>query len=112
MTGEVIEDYPQDSRGHSCLILGLGQNNRPIHVVCAPKNEYLAIITAYLPDALQWSSDFNNETVVWNVYLVREKCVGKKLLLGLIALGTQFLGMLFPLGFVLSAVRSYLRCEK
>ena len=58
ITGEVIEDYPQDSRGHSCLILGLGQNNRPIHVVCAPKNEYLAIITAYLPDALQWSSDF------------------------------------------------------
>ena len=58
MTGEVIEDYPQDSRGHSCLILGLGQNNRPIHVVCAPKNEYLAIITAYLPDPLQWSSDF------------------------------------------------------
>ena len=45
MTGEVIEDYPQDSRGHSCLILGLGQNN-------------LAIITAYLPDPLQWSSDF------------------------------------------------------
>jgi hypothetical protein len=58
MTGEVIEDYPQDSRGHSCLILGLGQNNRPIHIVCSPKNEYLAIITAYLPDPLQWSSDF------------------------------------------------------
>jgi hypothetical protein len=58
ITGEVIEDYPQDSRGHSCLILGLGQNNRPIHIVCSPKNEYLAIITAYLPDPLQWSSDF------------------------------------------------------
>lgn len=58
MTGEVIEDYPQDSRGHSCLILGLGQGDRPIHIVCAPKNEYLAVITAYLPDPLQWSSDF------------------------------------------------------
>ena len=112
MTGEVIEDYPQDSRGHSCLILGLGQNNRPIHIVCSPKNEYLAIITAYLPDPLQWSSDFNHETVVWNVYLVWGKCVGKKLLLGLIAKATRFLGIRFPLGFVLSAVGSYLRCEK
>jgi len=53
MTGEVIEDYPEDLRGHSCLILGFGQSNRPIHIVCAPKNEYLAIITAYLPDSLQ-----------------------------------------------------------
>ncbi len=25
MTGEVIEDYPEDVRGHSCLILGFGQ---------------------------------------------------------------------------------------
>ena len=24
MMGEVIEDYPDDSRGHSCLILGAG----------------------------------------------------------------------------------------
>jgi len=58
MTGEVIEDYPEDLRGHSCLILGFGQSNRPIHIVCVRKNEYLAIITAYLPDSLQWSLDF------------------------------------------------------
>lgn len=43
-TGEVIEDYPEDARGHSCLLLGSGQGNRVIHVVCAPKDEYLAII--------------------------------------------------------------------
>jgi hypothetical protein len=58
MTGEVIEDYLEDARGHSCLMLGFGQDNRPIHVVCAPKDEYLAIITAYLPDPVQWTSDF------------------------------------------------------
>jgi hypothetical protein len=57
-TGEVIEDYPEDARGHSCLILGFGQAGRPIHVVCSPKAEYLAIITAYLPDPIQWTSDF------------------------------------------------------
>jgi hypothetical protein len=55
--GEIIEDYPEDVRGHSCLMLGLGRNSRAIHVVCAPKDEYLAIITAYLPDPNHWTSD-------------------------------------------------------
>lgn len=56
--GEIIEDYPEDVRGHSCLILGHGLDRRPIHVVCSPKDEYLAVITAYVPDPAQWSADF------------------------------------------------------
>ena len=56
--GEVIEEYLNDARGHSCLLLGFGDRERPIHVVCAPREGYLAIITAYLPDANEWSSDF------------------------------------------------------
>ena len=56
--GVVVEDYPEDVRGHSCLLLGWGSNGRPIHVVCAPKDEYLAIITAYLPNSRQWESDW------------------------------------------------------
>ncbi|MGB4069029.1 MAG: DUF4258 domain-containing protein [Nitrospira sp.] len=58
MTGELVEDYPHDSRGHSCLLLGFGDANRAIHVVCSPKTDYLAVITAYLPDTEQWSSDY------------------------------------------------------
>lgn len=60
--GEVIEDYPEDVRGHSCLILGLGDRGRPVHVVCAPKEDYLAMITAYLPDEHEWSEDFRART--------------------------------------------------
>jgi hypothetical protein len=56
--GEIIEDYPEDVRGHSCLIPGYGEGRRAVHVVCPPKDEYLAIITAYLPDADEWSDDF------------------------------------------------------
>jgi hypothetical protein len=41
--GEVIEDYPEDARGHSCLMLGKGFDNRPIHIVCSPKDEYLVV---------------------------------------------------------------------
>jgi len=39
--GEIIENYPEDKRGHSCLIFGYSFKNRPIHVVCSPKKEYL-----------------------------------------------------------------------
>jgi hypothetical protein len=56
--GELIEDYSNDRRGHSCLMLGFGEAGRAVHVVCSPKDEYLAIITAYLPDPDQWSEDF------------------------------------------------------
>ena len=56
--GKVVEDYPEDPRGHSCLLLGFGDGHRPIHVVCAPKSDYLAIITAYLPEPAEWTADF------------------------------------------------------
>ena len=59
LNGNVIEDYPEDVRGHSCLMLGFGKENRPLHVVCAPKNEYLVIITAYIPNSEEWSGDFS-----------------------------------------------------
>lgn len=55
--GEVIEDYPEDPRGHSCLILGKGTGARPMHVLCSPKDDYLAIITAYLPTEEEWTND-------------------------------------------------------
>ena len=56
LDGEIIEVYLDDSRGESCLICYIA--DRVIHVVCAPKDEYLAIVTAYLPDPSLWSKDF------------------------------------------------------
>jgi hypothetical protein len=57
LNGVVIEDYPEEARGHSCLLLGWGERRRPLHVVCAPKAEYLAVITTYLPSSDQWEQD-------------------------------------------------------
>ncbi len=56
--GQLVESYPDDIRGYSCLLLGSGDNDRPIHVVCTPKTDYLAIITAYLPSSSKWESDW------------------------------------------------------
>ena len=58
MRGELFENYPEDARGHSCLLLGIDLEGRPIHVVCLPKAEFLAIITAYTPEPKEWDSLF------------------------------------------------------
>ena len=57
LSGEVIEEYADDPRGRSCLMLHI-PSGRPVHVVCAPKQDYLAIITAYLPHPEQWDGEF------------------------------------------------------
>ena len=41
-------------RGHSCLLSGETSPGRIIHVVCSPKADYLAIITAYIPEVAEW----------------------------------------------------------
>ena len=59
MRGELIEHYPEDARGDSCLMLGSDNAGRPIHVVCSPKPDFLAVITAYLPDPQEWEPGFS-----------------------------------------------------
>ena len=43
---EIIEDYPDDKYGQSCLIFGLTQSKRPVHVQCSyPSRPLLMVIT-------------------------------------------------------------------
>lgn len=56
--GEIIEEYPEDKRGHSCLMMGITNKRRPVHVVCAPKEDYIAVITVYVPAKNKWESNF------------------------------------------------------
>ncbi len=51
----VIEDYPNDKYGPSCLVLGFTKNGRPIHVQCTyAMRDLLKIITLYEPDEDLW----------------------------------------------------------
>ena len=53
--GELIEDYPDDKYGPSCLILGYTQSGRPLHIQCSyPSRPLVKIITLYEPDADLW----------------------------------------------------------
>ena len=52
---EVIEDYPEDKYGPSCLILERTRAGRPLHIQCSyPSRSLIKIITLYEPDPDLW----------------------------------------------------------
>lgn len=54
---ELLEDYPDDPRGESCLVLGYS-NQQPVHVVCGmTRQKKLLIITVYLPRLPKWKDE-------------------------------------------------------
>lgn len=55
LAGEVIEDYPQDKYGPSCLLYGRTLKQRALHVQCThPSRPLVKVITAYEPDPAIW----------------------------------------------------------
>ena len=59
LTGEILEAYPDDPRGESCLMLGFA-NRRPVHVVLGwarrhtTRRRTLRVITVYVPQRPKW----------------------------------------------------------
>ena len=57
--GQIIEDYPDDKYGASCLIVGFTTANRPIHIQCSyPSRPLIKIITIYQPSSQLWNNNF------------------------------------------------------
>jgi hypothetical protein len=56
--GMIIEDYPEDRRGPSCLIFGFA-GKRPMNQVCGRLDaDEVIIITPYEPDTAEWENDW------------------------------------------------------
>lgn len=52
---ELIEDYPNDPRGHSCLLLGFTSEGNPLHFVCGDLDKKrILLITMYRPKSEEW----------------------------------------------------------
>ena len=52
----VIEDYPEDKYGPSCLILEFTDVGRPLHIQCSyPSRPLITIVTLYQPDPALWT---------------------------------------------------------
>ena len=59
LAGEVIEDYPDDKYGPSCLICGATKARRVLHVQCThPGRPLVKVVTAYAPDPAEWDKTF------------------------------------------------------
>jgi hypothetical protein len=61
VSGEIMEAYPDDPRGPSCLILGFTHQGRPLHIVCGDlEDDRILVITAYEPSSEQWEEDWKS----------------------------------------------------
>ena len=57
LAGEVIEDYPDDKYGPSCLLFGRAAHQRALHVQFThPSRPLIKVITAYEPDPAEWDA--------------------------------------------------------
>jgi len=71
--GEIIEDYPDDKYGPSCLILGFTLEQRPLHIQCSyPSRPLVKIITLYEPDVKLWIDFKIRRTKHGNSYLEKD----------------------------------------
>ncbi len=63
LSGEVIEEYPEDKYGQSCLIYGVSEEGKILHVQCSIDPVW--IITAYDPtlNPGKWDKDFKRRQV-------------------------------------------------
>ena len=53
-TAQILENYPEHKRGPCCLLNGVTDNERPVHVVCTTAQPVLIIITVYEPKPPRW----------------------------------------------------------
>ena len=55
LSGELLEDYPDDPRGHSCLVLGFNRTGQAIHTVWGLlPSDWVRLITVYIPKPPKW----------------------------------------------------------
>lgn len=57
MTGEIIEQYPDDFPFPSCLIYGHTVKGDVLHIVASDNGEASKIITAYYPNTVKFEAD-------------------------------------------------------
>ena len=56
-TDQVLENYPDHRRGACCLLYGMTQTGRNLHIVCTaaqPEQPVLVVITVYVPQLPKW----------------------------------------------------------
>ena len=56
---KIIEQYPDDPRGESCLTAGFTPEGTPVHIVCGKNpSEHLILVTVYIPTMPKWRDPY------------------------------------------------------
>jgi len=58
LNGMVLEQYEDDARGESCLLVGFTNSGKPLHIVCGEFEGDLVIITVYIPAPPKFKSPY------------------------------------------------------
>jgi len=58
LTGEIIEQCPNDQPLPSILVFGYTKDDRPLHVVVGIDDDFVSLITAYFPSKDIWENDY------------------------------------------------------
>lgn len=53
LAGEIIEEYPEDKYSPSCLVCGMTEEGRVLHVLVSLPPQ-VVVVTAYEPDPDEW----------------------------------------------------------
>jgi Domain of unknown function (DUF4258) len=55
-SAQLLENYANHQRGACCLLSGMTDSHRPLHIVCTTNRSPLIVITAYEPKPPKWLS--------------------------------------------------------
>ena len=59
LQSKIIEQYPDDPRGESCLTVGFTPDGTPVHVVCGKnRSGHLILVTVYIPTMPRWRDPY------------------------------------------------------
>jgi len=64
LSGEIIEQCPDDEPLPTVLILGYIDDNKPLHVAVSVDDDLIFLITAYFPSNEIWETDNKTRKVV------------------------------------------------
>jgi len=64
LSGEIIEQCPDDQPLPSVLILGYTNDRTPLHVAVSIDDNLIFLVTAYLPSGEIWETDYKTRRVV------------------------------------------------
>jgi len=63
LTGEIIEQHPNDEPLPSVLIFGYTKNILPLHIAVSIDDDKIWLVTAYIPSLEIWEPDYKTRKV-------------------------------------------------